>query len=82
MRALTVAVMNDRDIDNIVNSIKSTWTTTSPKRVSVPTPEEATEDEAIRSVQKQFETAGFDCPEDTARELVQAAYEQHRQQDG
>jgi hypothetical protein len=53
-----------------------------PKGVSVPTPDEASEEEAIRSVQKQFTDAGFECPEDTARGLVQEAYKRHREQSG
>lgn len=43
-----------------------------PKGVSVPTG--VSEDEAIRAVQEQFQEAGFDCPEETARNLVQEAW--------
>jgi len=43
-----------------------------PKGVSVPTG--VSEDEAIRSVQEQFQKAGFGCPEETARRLVQEAW--------
>lgn len=32
------------------------------------------EDEAIRSVQDQFDDAGFECSEETARGLVQKAW--------
>jgi hypothetical protein len=43
-----------------------------PKGVSVPTG--VSEDEAIRSVQEQFRDAGFGCPQETARGLVQEAW--------
>ncbi|HXO80111.1 MAG TPA: hypothetical protein VN856_09520 [Mycobacterium sp.] len=32
------------------------------------------EDDAIRSVQKQFDDAGFDCSEETARGFVHEAW--------
>jgi hypothetical protein len=32
------------------------------------------EDDAIRSVQEQFDDAGFDCSEETARGLVHQAW--------
>ncbi len=40
--------------------------------VKVPTT--VSEDDAIRSVQEQFDDAGFDCSEDTARGLVREAW--------
>jgi hypothetical protein len=43
-----------------------------PKGVSVPTG--VSEDEAIRAVQEQFQEAGFACPEETARMIVQEAW--------
>jgi hypothetical protein len=43
-----------------------------PKGVNVPTG--VSEDEAIRSVQEQFKEAGFECPEETARGIVQEAW--------
>jgi hypothetical protein len=43
-----------------------------PKGVSIPLGVE--EDEAIRSVQEQFTNAGFGCPVEAARELVQEAW--------
>ena len=42
-----------------------------PKGVSVPTG--VSEEEAVESVKKQFTDAGFDCPDETARGLVQEA---------
>ena len=40
--------------------------------VQVPT--NASEGDAIRSVQEQFDDAGFDCSEETARGLVHEAW--------
>ncbi len=40
--------------------------------VKVPTT--VSEDDAIRAVQEQFDDAGFDCSEDTARGLVHEAW--------
>ena len=40
--------------------------------VKVPTT--VSEDDAIRSVQEQFDDAGFDCTEGTGRGLVHAAW--------
>ena len=37
------------------------------------------EDDAIRSVQEQFDDAGFDCSEDMARGLVHQAWRRARQ---
>ena len=47
-----------------------------PKGVLVLTPDEASEDDAARDVQRQFTDAGFDCPDDTARGLVRKAWKQ------
>ena len=38
--------------------------------VGVKVPANVSEDDAIRSVQEQFDDAGFDCSEETARGLV------------
>ncbi|GAT01605.1 ATPase [Mycolicibacterium fortuitum subsp. acetamidolyticum] len=46
----------------------------SPDRAADP----ADEEDAIRFVQKQFKEAGFDCPRDTALEVVQHAWDQVR----
>jgi len=43
-----------------------------PEGVNVPTG--VSEDEAIRSVQEQFDDAGLECSEDRARGLVQEAW--------
>jgi hypothetical protein len=43
-----------------------------PEGVQVPTT--VSEDDAIRSVQEQFDDAGFDCSEQTARGIVQKAW--------
>jgi hypothetical protein len=43
-----------------------------PAGVQVPT--NVSEDDAIRSVQEQFDDAGFDCSEETARGLVHEAW--------
>jgi hypothetical protein len=43
-----------------------------PKGVNVPT--NGSEDDAIRKVQEQFATAGFQCPESTARQIVHEAW--------
>ncbi len=45
-----------------------------PESVNVPTG--VSEDEAIRSVQEQYDGAGFECSEETARGLVQKAWRQ------
>ena len=37
-------------------------------------PAKVSEDDAIRSVQEQFDDAGFDCSEQTARGLVHEAW--------
>lgn len=47
-----------------------------PKGVSVPVG--VSDEEAVRTVQKQFKDAGFDCPEDTARDLIRQAHEQQQ----
>jgi len=41
---------------------------------SVNVPTDISEDEAIRFVQEQFDDAGFECSEGTARGLVQKAW--------
>jgi hypothetical protein len=41
---------------------------------SVKVPTGVSEDDAIRVVQEQFDDAGFDCSEETARELVLEAW--------
>jgi hypothetical protein len=43
-----------------------------PEGVNVPT--DVSEDDAVRVVQEQFQEAGFECPEETARNLVQEAW--------
>lgn len=43
-----------------------------PKGISVPTG--VSEDEAVRAVQDQFRKSGFDCPDETARDLVHEAW--------
>ena len=40
----------------------------------VQVPINVSEDDAIRSVQEQFDDAGFDCSEETARGLVHEAW--------
>lgn len=70
--------MSDRDIENISKSIKKHVDDNFPEGVSVPGPDGADEDDAVRVVQKQFKEAGFDCPRDTAREVVQHAWDQVR----
>jgi hypothetical protein len=40
----------------------------------VKVPATVSEDDAIRSVQEQFDDAGFDCSEETARGLVHEAW--------
>ncbi|MCV6966081.1 hypothetical protein H7J50_20040 [Mycobacterium intermedium] len=60
---------NDLGIEDYVNR-------NFPKELSVPTPDEASEEEAIRAVQKQFKDAGFDCSAKTARDLVRRAWKQ------
>jgi hypothetical protein len=42
--------------------------------VGVKIPTNVSEDDAIRSVQDQFDDAGFDCSEATARGLVHEAW--------
>jgi hypothetical protein len=42
-----------------------------PEGVNVPLG--VSEEDAIRSVQEQYEEAGFHCPDETARNLVQEA---------
>jgi hypothetical protein len=49
-----------------------------PEGVNVPTG--VSDDEAMRAVQKQFQDGGFDCPDDTARDIVRRAHEQQDSQ--
>ena len=42
--------------------------------VGVKIPTNVREDDAIRSVQEQFDDAGFDCSEETARGLMHEAW--------
>jgi hypothetical protein len=62
------------DIDKIAAQIEQHVKDMFPKGVNVP--QGVSEDEAARAVQKQFTDAGFDCPDDTARDLVRKAWEQ------
>jgi hypothetical protein len=63
--------MADDDIDNLVKQMQNHVEDTFPAGVSVPTG--VSDDEAIRAVQDQFRRAGYDCPVETARELVEKA---------
>jgi hypothetical protein len=56
------------DDDDLVNEIQRKIQEMFPEGVSVPTG--VSEDEAVRAVQDQFTVAGFDCPEEQARDLV------------
>jgi len=55
---------DDDDLAEIRQKIQEMF----PEGVSVPTG--VSEDEAVQAVQDQFTVAGFDCPEEQARDLV------------
>lgn len=54
--------------DDLVKEIQRKIQELFPEGVSVPTG--VSEDEAVQAVQDQFTVAGFDCPEEQARDLV------------
>jgi hypothetical protein len=56
------------DDDDLVNEIQQKIQEMFPEGVSVPTG--GSEDEAVQAVQDQFTVAGYDCPEEQARDLV------------
>jgi hypothetical protein len=60
------------DMSDLGDEIRRHIEKTFPKGVSVPT--DCGEDDAIRSVQEQFGKAGYACPEQKAREIVQEAW--------
>lgn len=68
----------DSDIDSIIQQIADYVDKNAPHSIAVLEPGETSENEAIRDVQKQYADAGFDCDENTAREIVQTAWEQAR----
>jgi hypothetical protein len=41
-------------------------------------PTGVSEDEAVQMVQEQFSEAGFECPDDRAREIVREAWAQQQ----
>ena len=45
---------------------------------AVKVPADVSDDDAIRSVQEQFDDAGFDCSEETARALVRGLAQEGR----
>jgi hypothetical protein len=47
-----------------------------PKRGNVPTG--GSDDEAARAAREQFREAGFDCPNETARNIVRHAWDSNR----
>lgn len=59
-------------MSDLADDIKRYVNDNFPEGVSVPTG--VSEDEASRSIQEQFRTAGFGCPEETARGLVHEAW--------
>jgi hypothetical protein len=67
------------DIDKIAAQIEQHVKDTFPEGVSVPAPDEASEDEAVSAVQEQFAEAGFECPDAEARRIVRHAWEQAEQ---
>jgi hypothetical protein len=62
---------NDDWADEVAKAVERHVKENFPEGVSVPTG--VSEDEAVRAVQKQFEDAGFGCPDETARDLVRRA---------
>ena len=60
--------------DEVAKAVEQHVKDNFPKGVSVPTG--VNDDEAVRAVRKQFQDAGFDCPDETARDLVRRAREQ------
>jgi hypothetical protein len=59
------------DDDDLAKEIQRKIEGMFPEGVSVPTG--VSEDEAVQAVQDQFTVAGFDCPEEQARDLVRQA---------
>jgi hypothetical protein len=57
--------------DDLTTQIEDYVNKNFPKGVSVPTG--VSEDEAIEAVKRQFRESGFDCPDETARGIVQHA---------
>lgn len=72
--AVTGGITVDAMADDLTTQIEDYVEKNFPKGVSVPTG--VSEDEAIQAVKKQFRDAGFDCPDETARGIVQHAWEQ------
>jgi hypothetical protein len=68
--------MSELDVENIFKGIKKHVEDNFPKGVPVPSSDEAEGVDAIRLVQKQFKEAGFECPRDTAREVVRHEWDQ------
>ncbi|MGZ6806901.1 MAG: hypothetical protein ACXVGG_09770 [Mycobacteriaceae bacterium] len=56
------------DDEDVVKEIQRRIQEMFPEGVSVPSG--VSEDEAVQAVQDQFTVAGFDCPEEQARDLV------------
>jgi hypothetical protein len=67
---------NNDGIDKIVEQIEQHVQATFPAGVSVPTG--ASDDEALRAIREQFTRAGYDCPEDTARTILEEAKKQQQ----
>lgn len=63
--------MADDDLD-LYGELEKYRRERAPSQISVPT--DVSEDEAVRAVQEQFERAGFECPEEQAREIVREAW--------
>lgn len=64
---------NDDIASQIAKAVEQHINKNFPKGVSVLTG--VTDDEAVRDVQRQFQEAGFDCPDETARDIVRRARE-------
>jgi hypothetical protein len=59
------------DDDDLVKEIQRKIQQMFPQGLSVPNG--VSEDEAVQAVQDQFTVAGFDCPEEQARDLMRQA---------
>ena len=67
---------NDDLADEIARAVKQHVEENFPKGIHVRTG--VSDDEAVRDVQQQFQDAGFDCPDETARDLVRRARKQQQ----
>jgi hypothetical protein len=59
------------EIDDVVGEMAGFVQSSEPSTISIPAT--VGDEEALHAVQSQYADAGFECDEDTARSIVQAA---------